>query len=323
MSMRRIPVFGGLIAMALMITACTVPADFSEPATSEPKLKVIATTTIVGDVVRQVGGDAIDLSVILPVGGDPHSYQATPGDLARVAEADVVFVNGVGLELFLDSLIENTAGQARVVSVSEGIPLRVFAGDHDRDDDNHGDEDDEDDHDHEYDPHVWFDPTLVKVWVENISTVLSELDGANASLYQENARKYTIELEILDQWITAEVAKIPAANRLLVMDHRVTGYFSNRYGFKEVGALIPAFSTLAEPSGRELAELVDVIADLNIKAIFVSEAVSPSLAERIAEDTGTQVVFIYHGSLSEADGAAATYLDFMRYNVAAITNALK
>lgn len=312
-------ILGGMIFVALVVSACTTPAEVPEPATRESKLKVVATTTIVGDVVRQVSGDAIDLSVLLPVGGDPHSYQATPGDVARVAEADVVFVNGAGLELFLDNLIQSAGEQTRIVSVSDGIALHALAED-DRDDAGH---DDEGDNDHEYDPHVWFDPTLVKTWVKNIVSTLSELDEENAAIYQLNAQRYTKELEALDEWIAVEVAKIPEANRLMVMDHLVTGYFSERYGFKEVGALIPAFSTLAEPSARELAELVDTIAALNVKAIFVSETVSPSLAERIAEDTGTQLVYIYHASLSEADGPAATYLDFMRYNVNVITSALK
>ena len=313
-------IVSSLIFLSLPLAACAAPAGVPDADDLAQRLQVIATTSIVGDVVAQIGGDAIDLDVMIPLGVDPHAYQATPGDIARVADADIVFINGAGLELFIDSLIENAGGLTQVISVSEGIEF--LEEDHD-DDEEAEDRGEEEEEDHEFDPHVWMDPNLVMIWADNIATSLGELDPDNAAVYQANAEDYKAALSDLDAWIREEVQKIPEANRLIVMDHLVTGYFSAQYGFREVGAIIPSFSTLAEPSASQLAELVDTIAELNAKAIFVSNTVSPALAERVAEDTATQLVFIYDDSLSDADGPAANYLDFMRYNVSTIAAALQ
>ena len=320
----------------MAITACAVPVIGMDTDETDQKLLVVATTSIVGDVVRQIGKDAIELVVMTPIGSDPHAYQPTPADIASVADADVVFINGAGLELFLDDLLLNAVEENPIISVSDGIDfLEGHEPDHD-DDHAHNDNDNEHDHDdehahkdeqqshtHEVDPHVWMDPVLVKIWADNIAETLATLDPENAETYMQNAEIYQDQLDELDTWIQTEIEKIQPENRLIVMDHLVTGYFSSRYGFKEAGAVIPSFSTLAEPSAQELADLIQTISQLNVKAIFISETVSSNLAERIADDTGTQLVYLYHGSLSDADGPAANYLDFMRYNVNAIVAALQ
>jgi manganese/iron transport system substrate-binding protein len=167
------------------------------------------------------------------------------------------------------------------------------------------------------------DPNNVKVWVSNIEQALSKADPAHASTYQANAEKYRQSLVELDQWAQQQVGQLPQPNRLLATDHQDFGYFANRYGFKQIGAIIPSFSTLSEPSAQELAALEDAIRALGARAIFVDKSVNPSLAQRVADDTHTQLIMVYSGSLSEAGGPAATYLDFMRYNVRAIVNALK
>jgi ABC-type Zn uptake system ZnuABC Zn-binding protein ZnuA len=344
-----------LIAI-FVLAACSSQAEQSTAGegNSVGKLKVVATTTIVADVVSQVGGDLIDLSILLPVGTDPHGFDPTPQDITKVAEADLVFANGAGLEGFLDPLIESAGAEDKVIHVSEGIDFLMSEGGHDHDHegeehegdehhdehegeehhDEHEGEDHEgeehhdghegEEHDHEgFDPHTWLDPNNVMVWVHNIEHKLSEADPENAQAYADNAEAYEAELETLDAWIREQVAHISEENRKLVTDHTLFTYFADEYGFEQVGALIPGYSTLAEPTAKELAAIEDAIKDLNVKAVFVGNTVNPSLGERVTADTGTQLVFVYTGSLTEPDGEIPSYLEYMRYNTTAFVNGLK
>jgi manganese/iron transport system substrate-binding protein len=366
-----------------LLAACATPTPTAAPQTQ--KLRVLATTTIVGDVVSNIAGDAVELSVLLPVGADPHAFTPTPQDVAKVSQADVVFANGAGLEEFLAALLESAGAAEKVVAVSEGIALlpghahshgaegehshegehthegeqahegehthegeqahegehthegeQAHEGEHTHEGEqahegkhtHEGEQAHEGEHTHEHehaagDPHTWFDPNLVMVWVENIAKTLSEKDPQNAATYQKNAADYTAQLRELDQWIRQQVETIPPENRQLVTDHKAFGYFAERYGFTQVGAVLPGFSTLAEPSAQELAALEDAIRQQGVKAIFVGTTINPNLAQRVADDTGVKLVYLYTGSLSEKDGPASTYLDFMRYNVNAIVEALK
>lgn len=293
-----------IAALALVLLMGATGCRPAAPITPSTQLKVVATTSILADVVSVVGGESIDLDVLLPLGGDAHTFQPTPKDATALAQAQVIFINGLGLELFLEPLLENAGGQAAVFSVSVSIPtIALESG--------------------EIDPHVWLDPNNLIVWADNIAAALSELDAANASLYRANAAAYQTELRTLDTWITVQIAQIPAGRRAMVSDHAVFGYFAARYGFELIGAIIPGYSTLAEPSARELAALQDAILAAGAPAIFVGEALNANLAQRVAEDTRTQLVFVYTGSLSAADGPAATYLQMMRYNVKAIVAALR
>jgi len=304
----------------LLLSACA-PAQ-TESDTGSSRLQVVATTTFVGDVVAEVGGEAIDLTVMLAPGANPHAYEPTPRDIVAVAEADVVFANGLDLEEFLDDLIANAGGKAELVHVSEGIDLRYFDSDDEHGDDGEGH--DQEGHAHENaDPHVWFDPNNVIVWAENIALTLSRLDPDNASIYRANADAYRAELEALDAWIREQVEQIPAENRKLVTDHTSFGYFADEYGFEQIGAVIDAPTTEAEPSGQQLAQLQDSIREYDVKAIFVGMDFDPTLSERVAEDTGVELVPLYFGSLTPSGGEADTYLDFIRYDVEAIVEALK
>ncbi len=286
---------GGLVACA--------------PAATETQdvLHVVATTTLVGDVAAQVGGDWAQVDVLLPPGADPHAFEPRPQDVARVAEADLVLVNGFGLEAFLSTLLQNAAAEARVVEVSAGVPGRQLTT--------------EDAHSG-LDPHVWTDPNNVIVWTENIATAFAQADPAHAAAYRQNAEAYIAELRALDEWIADAVGQIPPERRLLVSDHLAWGYFADRYGFTQVGALVGAFSSNAAPSAREIAALEDDIRKTGAVAIFISVHANDALAQQIAADTGVRVVPLYTGSLTDASGPVPTYLDFMRYNVSAIVQAL-
>ncbi|MBC8333612.1 MAG: zinc ABC transporter substrate-binding protein [Anaerolineae bacterium] len=300
----------------ILLASCASPAPEAESASGAEALTVVATTTIIGDVVSQVGGEHIQVAVLLPVGADPHSFDPTPQDVAKMADADIIFANGVGLEAFLDNLIESAGAAERVVYLDEGIELLARAGDTDE----HEDEGHEDENG---DPHLWTDPNNVIVWTHTITRTLNELDPAHATAYSENADAYAAELMELDAWIREQVAQIPAENREIITDHTLLGYFVDEYGFNQVGAIVPGYSSMAEPSAQELAQIEDAIVALGVPAIFVGNSVNPTLAERVAADTGVQLVFFYTGSLSEAGGEAPTYIEYMRYNTNAIVEALK
>jgi ABC-type Zn uptake system ZnuABC Zn-binding protein ZnuA len=284
----------GWLALAL-IAAC------SWPATS---LRIVCSTTIVGDVVARIAGEGNDVTILLPVDADPHAFEPTPRDLVAIARADVVFLNGAGLEQNLEPILGTATGS--VVALSDGLDLLGSDG-----------------HDHEgADPHVWFDPTNVGAWVDRIAAVLSHLDPVGEPEYRARAAAYRSELADLDTWIEEEVKRLPEERRLLVTDHAVFGYFAARYGFDQIGTVFPGLSSLAEPSARDLAALEEAIASLGVPVLFVGTTVNRSLAERVAADTGTEIVVVYTGSLSGPDGPAASYLDLMRYDVTAIVNGL-
>ena len=289
----RIAVAVGLVLAAVVAGGAAAP------------LRVAATTSIVGDVVRAIGGDGVTVTVLLPAGADPHAFEPTPKEMASLGDVQTIFANGAGLETFLDSLLASVG--VPIVSVSDGIAFRGFA---------QGSEE------QGVDPHVWFDPMNVIVWTESIARQFATLDPANAEGYATRALAYEQELKDLDAWIVEAVAAIPRERRKLVSDHEAFGYFVDRYGFDDVGTVIPGLSTLAEPSAQGLAALEDAIREHGVPAIFVGVSVNPALAEQVAQDTGARIVFLYTGALSGTAGPAGTYLDLMRYDVRTIVQAL-
>ena len=323
MSMKRdaLMVSAGILTVALALGACSPSAtgavgqpawlteiDALRPSTlaEGARLQVVATTSLVADLLGNVGADGIEMTALLPLGIDPHTYEPSPQDMRAIAEADVVFLNGLGLEETLSVTVRNAGGGAPIVSLSEGIvPLRLEgeAGGPD--------------------PHVWLDPNNLVVWAENAAAALATLDPARADYYRSNAEAYAAALRDLDARIRDRVAQIPEADRKLVTDHDELGYFAVRYGFEIVGALIPAYSSAAEPSAQELSQLETTIRELGTRAVFVGTGVNQELAARVAEDTGVRLVPLYTHSLSGPDGPATSYRTLMEYNVNAIVEALR
>lgn len=303
---------GLALGLVLGLAGCT-----AAPAREHARPQVVATTTIVGDVVRQVGGDAIDLTVLLPAGADPHSFQPTPKDAARLADADLIFINGLGLEGFMERMVQGSGDSARIVALSDGVA--TLANSHEHED---GRPAGEAGH-QELDPHVWMDPGNVQVWTRNIAAALSAFDPANAALYQANAQRTDQTLQALDAWAEEQIAQIPPAHRRMAVDHQVFGYFARRYGLEIAGTVVPGSSAMGAPSAQALAALEDAIGRLGVRAVFVGNTVNPSMAEQVARDTGIPLVFLYTDSLSAPDGAAPTYEALMRYNVNAIVEALR
>ncbi len=267
------------------------------------KLSVIASTSIVGDVVANVGGDAIDLRVLIGIGQDPHSYEPTPRALASVEHAHVVFVNGQHLEEGLMDVIESTA-RVPVVPVSAGIEPLGFG-----------------------DPHFWTDPTNVIVWVENIKDVLSKADPRNHKTYVANAEVYRAKLRELDDRIRRLTAGIPVRDRKLVTDHHMLRYFADEYGFEVMGAILPSTSTNAEASARETAELVELLRKEGITSIFVGSTAGRGLqrlADAVTREIGADVrmLTLLTGSLAPKGREGDTYLGYIEFNVAQIVKGL-
>mgnify|MGYP001028043456 CR=1 FL=1 len=291
-----------LVVTILSPTACA--PKMTEDANGQ--LAVVATTSIVADIVRQVGGNLIELKVLLPVGTDPHTYTPSPQELAELTHADIIFANGAGLESFLETYLRNVGTKVRVVELSNDGELLPAEDGHEA-----------------FDPHTWTNPVNVMDWADMIAKSLGEIDPEHNAIYHENAAAYIIKLEELDTWIVSQVAQIPTDQRKLVSDHHFLGYFAQRYGFQQIGAVIPGTSTLSEPSAQEMARLEDLIRNEGVRAIFVDKVGNPLLSERVSMDTGVKLVYLYSGSLTEVGGEAAYYLDYMRYNVNAIIASLK
>jgi len=297
MLMRRL-----ILLLLTVATACN-PSASSNPQTDPV---VLTSTTFLADITHRVAGDRIKVESLLPVGADPHSYQPTPGDVAKIEQSKLLIINGAGYEHFLDALLENAGGERTLIEASAGISLRTDA-----------------ESGRSVDPHLWLDPNNVIVYVENIREGLTRFDPDGASVYQSNADAYIAQLKDLDMWINEQVAQIPLERRLLVTNHEAFGYFADRYGFTIAGTMIESFSSDASPSAQQIAALIDQIRSSGAPAIFLDASDSPALAQQIADETGVTVVTDLHLE-SLTDGApAATYIDMMKYNVTRIVEALK
>jgi ABC-type Zn uptake system ZnuABC Zn-binding protein ZnuA len=291
------------LLLLIIATACAPLASSSDPKTGPV---VLASATFLADIAQNVAGDRVQVDSLLPVGVDPHAYQAGPSDVAKITESTVLIINGLEYEHFLETLLENAGGERLVLEASAGLSPREDAAS-----------------EHGVDPHMWLDPNLVVTYVENIRDGLASVDPNGKSIYEANAEAYIAQLQELDAWITNRVSQIPADQRLLVTNHEALGYFVDRYGFTIIGVVIPSTSTNAAPSAQQMAELIDQIKSSGTPAIFLDEVENPALAQQIADETGAKIVDDLHLE-SLTDGApAGTYIDMIRHNVTRIVEALK
>jgi ABC-type Zn uptake system ZnuABC Zn-binding protein ZnuA len=300
----------GLTITFLFLTACG-----PVPQSSDDSVKVLASTTFLADIAQNVAGDRLKVESLLPFGADPHAYQAAPSDVAKIAESDLLILNGVEYEHFIESLLENAGGERIVVEGTTGLEPHHM--------EEHADEAESSEEHEAGDPHMWLDPNLVITYVENIRNGLMDVDPQGLEVYAANADAYIEELKRLDILIREEVGTVPVERRLLVTNHEAMGYFAERYDFTVIGAVIPSLSSDAGTSAKRMAGLVDVIKSSGAPAIFLGELENPDLADQIAEETGVKVVHdLYLESLTEGS-PAGTYIDMMKHNVTQIVNALK
>ena len=311
-----------MTSLAFFFLAACGSAPSSNSAAEGDSVNVLASTTFLADITQNVAGDRLTVKSLLPVGADPHAYQAAPSDVAKIAESNVLILNGVEYEHFIESLLENAGGERVIVEAATGLEVRQME-EHEGED-HAAEAESAEGHGHEAgDPHMWLDPNLVITYVENIRDGLSEADPAGTETYKANADAYITQLKDLDKWIVEQVNTIPADRRMLVTNHEAMGYFAERYGFEVTGSVIPSFSSNAAPSAQEMAGLIDEIKRLGAPAIFLDTADNNVLAQQIADETGVMIVDDLHLE-SLTDGAPApTYIDMMKHNVSKIAEALK
>ncbi len=312
---------------------------FAAPALAEDKLRVIATFSILGDIVANVGGDRVAVTTLVGPDGDAHVFQPAPADAQAVAGAQVIVANGLGFEGWMDRLIEASGTQAALVTAADGVTPIAFGEeehaeeeghDHDHDhaegeahDHDHAEEEaGHEGHDHgAFDPHAWQSVTNVALYVGNIERGLAAADPAGAETYAANAAAYLAELDALDAEIRAAVAALPDDRRTVVTSHDAFGYFAADYGLTFVAP--QGVSTEAEASAQDVAALITQIREAGIAAVFVENIADRRLLDQIAAETGAVIGgTLYSDALSAADGPAATYLDMMRHNLGQLTGAL-
>jgi ABC-type Zn uptake system ZnuABC Zn-binding protein ZnuA len=310
---RRETMFSRILIPVLILASLLAACAGSVPSVSNSDLRVLASTSFLADITRNVAGEGVQVDALLPVGADPHAYEATPADVVKISESNLLVLNGLEYEHFIESLLENAGGERLVVVASTGLEPReteAHAG--------------EAEAEHEAgDPHMWLDPNLVLTYVENIRAGLSEADPEGAQEYKANADAYIAQLKELDGWISEQVSQIPGERRLLVTNHEALGYFADRYGFRVVGTVIPSLSSGATTSAQALAAVIEQIKGSGAPAIFLGEVENPVFANQIAAETGVTVVEdLYLESLTDGP-PAGTYIDMMMYNVSKIVEALK
>jgi ABC-type Zn uptake system ZnuABC Zn-binding protein ZnuA len=292
-------------SLALLLAACASPAT---PTAN--KLKVVATFSILGDLAQNVGGDRIEIHTLVGPGLDTHTFEPGPADSTALADAALIFENGLEFEPWLDDLYSASGSSAERVMVSNGLePLE--SGEH-------GEEPGESDHG-EFDPHLWHSADNAVHMVKVIRDALARADAPNAAYYQANAEAYTAQLQGLDDWIFAQVKALPESRRRLVTTHDTFAYFADRYGFEIIGAVLPVSTEGVTPSAQELAALVDSVKAAGVPAVFAENVSSNTLLRQVADEAGVGVVAsLYTDALGPPGSDGDTYLKMMRYNVATI-----
>ncbi len=334
--MKNKPIFKfGVFALSLVLIACSGgSSEAGCPEIDGRELNVVATTPMIGEFVSQVGGDSINLTVLMPPEADPHTYEPAPQDAAKIADADLVFYTGLMYEPApLIELLENSVcGSEALAEVGESVfPIEFKEEGHDdhgekghddHDEEGHDDHDEEghDDHDEEghddhhghnhgaYDPHFWFDPNRVAYAAEFIESKLVEFDPSNSAAYEAAGEAYADELKGLTSQVSELISSIPSQNRKLITTHESLGYLEAKFGLEVLSTIIPDLDSSNEISPSQLVGVIDVIEDNNVKVIFI-EAEAPSVyAETIVAETGIKAV---EGLWVETLRPGQTYPEFL------------
>jgi zinc/manganese transport system substrate-binding protein len=292
-----------LLAICLLLAAC-------QPASSQPNGLpfVMATESFLGDIAQNVAGSRIKIDTLLPVMVDPHEYQPKPQDVAKLAQTQVLIINGLGYEAWLQKTLDNLGGQRQLVVATNGLVSAV----------------DPSGQNPAGDPHMWMNPLDAINYVNQIQDGLTQADPGGKDIYAKNADVYIVKLRALDLWVKSQVSELPLDKRLLVTNHDALGYFATAYDFKIIGAIIPSVTTDASPSAQQLAGLIDTIKRSGARAIFLDIGENQKLAQQIASETGVKVVTdLYVESISGPNGPAPTYIDMIKHDVKVILDALK
>lgn len=333
-----------LLTAGVLLT--TVAASIPLYVNAQERLPVVATFSILGDMVEHIGGNAVAVTTLVGRNGDTHVYQPTPADARAVKEASVLFTNGLEFEGWLDRLAEAAEFNGELVVTTNGIDV-ISLGDHDgedhhddvhaeeqdkhdekahesdeHDDEEHEEDGREDEHHHgEFDPHGWQSLQNARVYIDNITTALAKASPSDASTFYENRASYMAEIDLLDEKIKDAIAVLPQSARTIVTSHDAFQYFGRDYGLTFIAP--QGLSTESEASAQDVAQLITQIRAEGTSAVFVENVADPRLIQQIATETGSVVGGkLFPGALSNKDGPAPTYLDLMTYNALTIATAL-
>lgn len=300
-ALARIPRGAGaaaaLVGLALIGAGCGGSGNGDETV-------AVATTTQIGDFVGEVGGEAVEVEQLLQPNSDPHDYEPRPSDVRAVAEADVIYASGEGLDEWIEDVVADSGSEVEIVDLGAIAPVRLPG-------------------EGGYDPHWWHDPRNAEAAVAEIERTLAQADPSQKAEFARNAAAYEKELKALDAGIAACVDSVPASRRKLVTDHDAFNYFANRYGIEVVGAVIPSQTTQAQPSAKGLSELADTIEAEGVEAIFPESSLSSKVANAIAEQTGASAEYTLYGdTLGPEDSSGATYLRMEEANADAVVRGL-
>jgi len=272
------------------------------PARAQNRLNVVASFSILGDFVSNVGGDRISVTTLVGPDGDVHVYTPAPADAKKVADAKLLVINGLGLEGWLPRLLQASGSKAPIITATKGIaPLKLGS---------------------DADPHAWQSVANAKIYVTNIRDALVAADPADAEVFRANADHYLTTLDALDREVREAIAKIPADRRKVISTHDAFGYFAAAYGIEFIAPL--GVSTESEASARDIAGIITQVKTSKIPAVFLENISDPRLIRRIATETGARIGgTLYSDSMTGEKGDAPTYIDMVRHNIKTLTSALE
>ena len=289
-------------AVVAGLASVLLAAGCGSSASDSGRLNVVATTTQIGDFVREVGGDKVDVHQILAPNTDPHDYEPRPDDVTATADAKLVFVSGDNLDAWMDKVVSDSGSDAKVVDLGAAVPVKLPG-------ESSGPEASR------YDPHWWHDPRNAEVAVQTIAAQLDAAEPKDRATFDSNAATYESRLKRLDQGIASCIDTVPPAERKLVTDHDAFGYFAHRFGIQVVGAVLPSQTTQAQPNAQDLSNLAALIQRESVKAIFPESSLSPNLAQTIASQTGASSNYTLYGdTLGPADSTGDTFLHMEEAN---------
>lgn len=305
----------GACALALLVPILAACGESSGRGGDDASVRVVATTTQLGDLARAVGGERAAVKQILPRNADPHGYEPRPSDIRALEGADVVLRSGGDLDEFLSDLIESAGATGDTVNILSSV--RTLSGEHEEEHDRRSEGSTE------KDPHWWQDPRNAETAVKAIRDALAEADPDGRAIYVRTTEAYLAKVRRLDMAVARCIGKLPRSARKLVTTHDALGYYADRYGLEVIGAVIPSLSTRAQPSSKDITKLVDLIRDEKVKAIFPESSINPKLERAISRESGATVGgALWADTLGPEGSGGETYLDSIASNTEAIVEGL-
>ena len=311
---------------AVLMGALGASALSANIAHAQEPLQVVTSFSILDDMVSTIGGDHVSVTSLVGPDGDAHAFSPKPADAQSLADADLIVVNGLQLEGWIDRLVDASGYGGEVVVASNGIDTRSFEGhedDHDDHDDHDHATDGEEEHHHhgDVDPHAWQDLENGEQYARNIRDALVKADPAHADAYRANAEHYIDEMEALDKEAKARLSQIPASDRLIITSHDAFGYFADAYDLELLSPV--GINTLAEPSASDMGSLIQQIESSHARALFLENMTNPALINQLHEETGIAIGGTLYADALTAEGEGSTYLGMFQHNVDTLLDALE